>query len=130
MSPPELALWFQLRALRDEGWHFRRQSPEGPYFLDFVCRKAKLILEVDGGQHGGDDQGEHDRERDAFLEQKGFRVLRFWSNDVMHSIDGVMTTIRETLGAGPGALADGVLTNAHEGVRYRRLVRLGLRRRD
>jgi very-short-patch-repair endonuclease len=129
MSPPELALWLQLRALRAEGWHFRRQAPEGPYFLDFVCRRAMLILEVDGGQHGSDDQIEHDRERDAYLERKGFRVLRFWSNNVMDSIDTVMTIVRDTLGARTGVTSEGVQPNPHQGARYRRLVRLGLRRK-
>ena len=77
MSPPEVALWSRLRMLKANGWHFRRQSPEGPYFLDFICRKARLIVEVDGVHHSGAEQSQHDNERDAYLESHGFRVLRF-----------------------------------------------------
>jgi very-short-patch-repair endonuclease len=90
MTPPELALWFQLRALRDAGWHFRRQSPEGPYFLDFVCRRSKLVVEVDGSQHGEKEQSEHDRACDVYLAERGFRVLRFWAVEINEALDDVM----------------------------------------
>ena len=66
MSPPELALWRELRRLRERGWHFRRQSPEPPCTLDFVCRKSKLMVEVDGLHHAGAEQSEHDAKRDAY----------------------------------------------------------------
>ena len=134
MSPQELALWLQLRMLRSEGWHFRRQSPEGAYILDFVCRTAKLIVEVDGVHHASAEQCEHDRERDAWLRQRGFRVLRFWASDVQNELDGVMGAIRATLGPGDStrsAMRDAFLAPGRDSsARHRHLVRLGLRRRD
>ncbi|MGQ0531554.1 MAG: endonuclease domain-containing protein [Caulobacteraceae bacterium] len=131
MSSPELAMWFQLRMLRSAGWHFRRQSPEGPYILDFVCRRAKLIVEVDGIHHSTKEQSDHDRARDAFLSERGFRVLRFWATDVEHELEGVMSTIRGALGVDENMpIADAPEPSRHQGLRYRRLVRLGLRRRD
>jgi very-short-patch-repair endonuclease len=130
MTPPELALLFQLRALRDAGWHFRRQSPEGPYVLDFVCRRAKLVIEVDGSQHGEARQAERDRVRDSYLQERGFRVLRFWAADVNEALDDVLKQVRAALGAENLPIVDASQPNQHEGARYRRLVRLGLRRRD
>lgn len=129
MTPPELALWFQLRGLRDAGWHFRRQAPEGPYILDFVCRRAKLVVEVDGSHHGDSAQSDHDRRRDRYLEQRGLRILRFWASDVIGSIDHVMNEVRSALGAGDAPLADDAVPSQNDGPRYRRLVRLGMRRR-
>ncbi len=67
MTPQELALWFQLRQLRKQGHHFRRQSPEGPYTLDFVCRKLRLVVEIDGAQHAQHVQSKSDGQRDEFL---------------------------------------------------------------
>jgi len=128
MSPPELALWLQLRALRNEGWHFRRQSPEGPYFLDFVCRSAKLVVEVDGIHHASADQAAHDKARDAYLRERGFHVLRVSAVDVGHELDGVMQGIRAELNADERTV---VLEPpaAKGGPRYRHVTRLGLQRR-
>lgn len=67
MTPQEVKLWARLRAMRTEGHHFRRQSPLGPYVVDFECRKAKLVIEVDGSQHGSDFGLARDAERDRLL---------------------------------------------------------------
>jgi very-short-patch-repair endonuclease len=134
MSPQELALWLRLRALKSEGWRFRRQSPEPPYILDFVCRTAKLVVEVDGVQHAGAAQSAHDSTRDAELHRRGFRVLRFWASDVHNEMDGVLQTILSALGEQPSrrAARDTLPDAGREkiGARYRHLVRLGLRRPD
>jgi very-short-patch-repair endonuclease len=88
-------LWQLLRAKRLNAWKFRREAPIGPYRPDFVCHAAKLIVEADGGQHcdGVDD------ERDAWLETRGFRILRFWNNDILTNEDGVLSTILAALEA-------------------------------
>lgn len=77
----ESLLWFHLRDRRLGGFKFRRQRPIGPYFADFTCVEEKLVIELDGGQHV--EQAERDAERTACLEREGFRVLRFWNNDVL-----------------------------------------------
>lgn len=99
MTPQELTLWFQLRQLKDAGWRFRRQSPEDKYILDFVCREARLVVEVDGAQHGEPKQMAHDAVRDAFLEARGFTVLRFWASEISFELDGVMLRIQSALEA-------------------------------
>ena len=87
----EARLWAYLRAHRLGGVHFRRQYPIDPYIVDFCALKPKLIIEVDGSQHL--DQEEYDRERTEYLESKGYRVLRFWNNEVMGDIDTVVGVI-------------------------------------
>jgi very-short-patch-repair endonuclease len=130
MSPQELALWLQLRSLRAEGWHFRRQSPEKPYTLDFVCRRAKLVVEVDGVRHAETKQAAHDRRRDAYLRQRGFRVLRFWASDIENELDDVVQTIRNALGDSLQGPKPPPTPSVKGGARYRSLVRLGLRSRS
>jgi len=93
MTKAERVIWYGLRAHRLEGAGFRRQTPIGPYIVDFVSYAAKLIVEIDGGQHF-DDAGEaRDKRRDAFLVSKGFRVLRLSNHDVMTNRIGVLETI-------------------------------------
>jgi len=94
-TPAEKKLWLYLRASQLDGNSFRRQHAIGPYITDFCCIKAKLVIELDGSQHL--EQEEYDLQRTAFLESEGYRVLRFWDNDVMKNIDGVVMTIQETL---------------------------------
>ncbi|HEY9898293.1 MAG TPA: DUF559 domain-containing protein [Pantanalinema sp.] len=86
------------RALRFEslGAKFRRQVPLGNYIVDFVCLDVSLIVEVDGSQHL---ENEYDRQRDAWLGDQGFRVLRFWNNEVLGNLDGVVETIRNLIGS-------------------------------
>jgi very-short-patch-repair endonuclease len=93
MTDAERKLWYRLRAHRFNGASFRRQVPIGPYIVDFVCLQARLIVEVDGGQHGAD----RDAVRDAWLRRQSFRVLRFWNNDVHSNIDGVLQVIADAL---------------------------------
>ncbi len=89
----ERRLWARLRRQQIEGRQFRRQAPIGRYIVDFVCFARKLIVEVDGGQHGVD----ADAERTSWLEGEGFRVLRFWNNDVLGNTDAVVEAIRDVL---------------------------------
>src|SRR5262245_12617612 len=85
-SDAERLLWNHLRYRQIDGFRFRRQVPMGAYETDFVCPQAKLIIELDGGQHG--DQMEHDRIRTEWLGAQGYRVLR-WNHDVMRRVDAV-----------------------------------------
>ena len=89
----EQALWSELRGRRLEGHKFRRHWTVGPYIADFCCLEARLIVEVDGGQH----TPERDAVRTQFLRAKGFRLLRFWNNDVLGNRDGVLQVILEAL---------------------------------
>ena len=75
---------------------FRRQQPIGPYTVDFFCLERKLVIEVDGGQHAP----EVDERRTAFIERAGYRVLRFWNEEILESMDGVLRMIAEELRAG------------------------------
>ena len=90
----ELKLWNRLRARSIDGCKFVRQEPIGPYIVDFVCRTRRLVIEVDGGQHATD---KRDAVRDQWLAEHGYRVLRFWNNDVLGNIDGVLETIATAL---------------------------------
>ena len=85
----ENLLWQALRNRQLEGLKFKRQVPLGGYILDFVCFDAKLIVEVDGGQHS---ESAKDMERDGYFESQGFRRLRFWNDEVVENIDGVCLT--------------------------------------
>jgi very-short-patch-repair endonuclease len=95
MTDAERVLWRELRAHRFAGLKFKRQEPLGLYVVDFVCYEAKLIIELDGGQHAN--QQESDAERTRWLESCGFRVVRFWNNDVLTNIEGVMQEIEKEL---------------------------------
>ena len=93
MTPPEVRLWARLKRLRERGFHIRRQAPFRGYYLDFVCFDRRLVIEVDGGQHGDEVQADHDATRDKVLRREGFRVMRFWSGEVMANTDGVVDAI-------------------------------------
>jgi very-short-patch-repair endonuclease len=90
----ERKLWFALRDRRLGGHKFVRQEAIGPFVVDFVCREKNLIIEVDGGQHS---ESKADIRRDAYLAQEGYRVLRFWNNDVLTNREGVLLTILDAL---------------------------------
>lgn len=94
----ERLLWQPLRCKQLGGFRFRRQVAIGPYFADFVCLAAKLIVEVDGGQHN---RAGKDEARDRYLRDEGFVVLRVWDNDVTENIEGVCEAILERLLAPP-----------------------------
>ena len=87
----ERALWRQLRLWQLEGYKFRRQQPLGRFIVDFVCLEKRVVIELDGGQHA--EQKEYDAERDAWLRAEGFRVLRFWNNEVLKSIEVIKEEI-------------------------------------
>jgi very-short-patch-repair endonuclease len=93
LTPQEVKLWVKLRELKQLGYHFRRQSPLGPYIVDFICFGSNVIVEADGGQHNLSEGAERDRIRDAFLRSQGFHVLRFWNSDIDQNLKGVMETI-------------------------------------
>lgn len=76
-----------------EGSHFRRQAPIGPYVVDFFCPAKRLILEIDGGHHNEDDVAEHDRNRQQWLENEGYRVIRFWNSDIAADLNAVLERI-------------------------------------
>ena len=90
LTDAERKLWSVLRNRQLEGAKFRRQQPICPFIVDFVCQERRLIIEADGGQHAGNGA---DERRTAFLESKGYRVLRFWNNDILSNLDGVAQVI-------------------------------------
>ena len=91
----EQLLWHHLRSRRLQGWKFRRQHEIGAYIVDFVCPDAGLIVELDGGQHG--DQLIYDERRTCELQAMGYRVQRFWNNDVLADIESVLEVILKAL---------------------------------
>jgi very-short-patch-repair endonuclease len=99
MTVSEHRLWHALRGRRLGGARFARQYVIGDYIVDFVCRQHRMVVELDGDQHGRDEGLASDRVRTAFLEQRGYRVLRIWNVDIMENLDGVLQTIAMTLDA-------------------------------
>ena len=95
MTEVERPLWLQLRAEQVAGYRFRRQVPIGDYVVDFACMKAKLVVELDGGQHAA--AVKSDSRRTQWLESQGFRVLRFWNNAIVEELEGVLETIHAAL---------------------------------
>jgi very-short-patch-repair endonuclease len=100
LSPPEARLWNVLRR-HPEDIKFRRQHPVGPYVPDFYCPAAKLAIEADGVAHDMGDNPARDRGRDAWLRQRGIRVIRFDAVDVMKNLEGVLQFIMMECAAGP-----------------------------
>jgi len=98
MTDAERLLWQHLRAHRLNGQKFRRQQPIGPYIVDFVHLGARLVIEADGGQHNGDAA---DQERDDWLKAEGYRVMRFWNNDILQSTDAVLEEIFKAVSPSP-----------------------------
>jgi very-short-patch-repair endonuclease len=97
----ERIIWNAVRAHRMHGASFRRQTPIGPYIVDFVCHEANLVIEIDGGQHFEPEHIKRDARRDAFLSSKGYRVLRFNNHDVMSNRQGVLETIAAAVTLAP-----------------------------
>jgi very-short-patch-repair endonuclease len=97
MTDTENLLWSRLRMKQLKGFMFSRQKPLGEYIADFYCHKAKLVVEVDGGQHFSDERVEYDKIRDDFMENMGLKVLRFTNTDVIDNLDGVVEVIESTL---------------------------------
>ena len=92
MTPAEVKLWARLRAHRLEGVHFRNQHAIGNYVVDFCTPRKKLIIELDGSQHL--EQEGYDKESTEYFESKGYKVIRFWNNDVMNDIESVIRAIK------------------------------------
>jgi len=95
LTPAERKLWAYLRGDKLNGINFRRQHAIGNYIVDFVSIKRKVIIELDGSQHL--EQEEYDKERTKYLESKGYKVIRFWNNQVMNDMNGVIQVIDFTL---------------------------------
>ena len=95
MTDAERRLWYRLRAHRLEEIKFKRQAAIGRYIVDFVCFERSLVIEVDGGQHDGKSS---DIERDRWFADQGFRVMRFWNNEVLNNTDAVIDRILEAAG--------------------------------
>ena len=89
----ERMLWPRLRSMKPLGLHFRRQHPIGSYIVDFACLRARIVVEIDGSQHGEPDAVAYDAERTASLNRQGYRVLRFWNADVLRNGVEVAETI-------------------------------------
>jgi len=96
MTEAERRVWQILRSHRMTGCQFRRQVPIGRYIADFVCHEARLIVEIDGSQH--DRSSPREAERSGFLQDQGYRILRFWNNEVLANLDGLHETIAAELG--------------------------------
>jgi very-short-patch-repair endonuclease len=98
----ENLLWRHLRRKQLDGFRFRRQQPIGKCIVDFVCLEKRLILEIDGGQHAIEQN--KDKQRDNWLIAEGYRILRFWNNDVLTNLEGVLEIIRLNALSNPDSL--------------------------
>jgi very-short-patch-repair endonuclease len=103
MTDAERLIWMHLRAGRFGEWKFRRQVPLGPYVVDFVCFRARLVVELDGGQHV--ERADYDSARTAWLDANGFRVIRFWNHDALLRTDDVLAAIWDVLSPSPQPLS-------------------------
>jgi very-short-patch-repair endonuclease len=97
VTDAERKLWLHLKRLSLGKSHFRRQATIGPYFADFACHEARLVIEVDGGQHSEPIRAAADQARSAYFSSQGYRVLRFWNNDVLGNVEGVLASIQDAL---------------------------------
>ncbi|HEV2538983.1 MAG TPA: endonuclease domain-containing protein [Frateuria sp.] len=95
MTDAEQALWYRLRNRQLDGCKFRRQHEIDRYVVDFVCTERMLVVELDGSQHLA--QEDYDQARTSYLESKGYRVLRFWNNDLLTNIESVLEVLVEAL---------------------------------
>lgn len=107
----EAIIWYHLRAHRMSGVKFKRQVPIGDYIVDFAAKQARLIVEIDGGQHNE----QVDQIRTRWLEQQGFKVLRFWNNEVLTNMDGVLESIKLSLESANTPSPPAPLPHAGEG---------------
>lgn len=97
MTPQEVKLWNHLRRKQWKGVKFRRQVQVDHFIVDFACFSCRLIIEVDGSQHGVGKGKRQDLQRDRYLIEQGFNVLRFWNNEVDQNIEGVLLEIEKHL---------------------------------
>lgn len=101
MTLHEVRLWLRLKNRQLGGIKFRRQAPIGPYIADFLSHDAKLVVELDGDTHATDEAAAHDARRTRFIEERGFRVLRFFNGEVRENLDFVVERIRIACGLSP-----------------------------
>ncbi len=94
MTSQEQKLWKILKNKSFYGYRFRRQYPIGSYIVDFICREKKLVIEIDGGQHNQNDDIEYDKKRTIYLNSLGYKVIRFWNNDIDKNIVGVYEELK------------------------------------
>lgn len=104
LTPQERKLWNLLRNRQFHNLSFRRQCPIGNYIVDFICRSEKLIIEIDGGQHNIDKNINYDEDRTKFLESLGYKVIRFWNNDIDNNISGVIEYLELQISLHPNPL--------------------------
>ena len=97
MTLQEKKLWSVIRNRQFFGYRFRRQFPIGQYIVDFICREKKIIIEIDGGQHNEDINVYYDNRRTEYLIAEGYKVIRFWNNEVLNNLDGICEVIRRNL---------------------------------
>ena len=98
MTPQERKLWNILRNHQFYGFEIRRQYPIDKYIVDFICRKKKIIIEIDGGQHNEKETIEYDKKRSFDLNKLGYKVVRFWNNDIDKNIEGVYKILQKEFG--------------------------------
>src|SRR5947207_3307338 len=102
----ERKLWSRLRNGQVNGLRFRRQQPIGPYIVDFYCSSAKLVVELDGRQHGSDGNREYDVRRTSFMKMRGYRVLRFTNHELLQDCEAVLESIVRAVGSRAGPLPE------------------------
>ena len=93
----ERRLWNLLKNRQFHNLKFKRQQPIGDYIVDFICKEAKIIIEVDGGQHNEPENIEYDKTRTEYLNTLGYKVIRFWNNEIYENIEGVVLRLKEEI---------------------------------
>ncbi len=100
MTKQETKVWSLIKDRKFYGYRFLRQYPIGNYIVDFICRSKKIIIEIDGGQHNEPENIEYDKLRTQYLEEKGYKVVRFWNNDIDKNLLGVYRILQEEFDVG------------------------------
>ena len=93
----ERRLWNLLKNRQFHNLKFKRQQPVGDYIVDFICKEAKIIIEIDGGQHNELENIEYDKTRTEYLNTLGYKVIRFWNNEIYENIEGVVLRLKEEI---------------------------------
>ena len=104
MTSQERKLWNVIKNKQFYGYKFLRQYIIGEYIADFVCREEKIIIEIDDGQHNQDENIEYDKKRTEFLENLGYRVVRFWNNDIDNDMEGIYQKLQDVFGIKTAAI--------------------------
>ena len=93
----ERRLWNLLKNRQFHNLKFKRQQPSGNYIVDFICKEAKIIIEIDGGQHNEPENIEYDKTRTEYLNTLGYKVIRFWNNEIYENIEGVVLRLKKEI---------------------------------